>query len=224
MVEAGRSVPRRVGIKDVARAAGVSITTVSHVLSDRRPVSRETRERVLAAIEELGYRPNAAAQSLITRRTNTIGLVIPDITNPFYPALAKGMLDVLDPAGYSLMIFSTDGDPEAEARVIDRMLGHGVDGLAFAGYQGYAGQLEKVVERGSLPSRSGSPRSYRASTSSVSTTVAAVGRRPSSFSARAVPRSPSSPARSRASARTACWGTRTRSPLRRWRSASCTWT
>ncbi len=88
---------RRPSILLVAQEAGVSATTVSHTLNGRRPVATETRRRVLEAIDRLGYRPNVLARGLRTNRSQTIGLVIPDITNLFYPALARGLQDVLRP-------------------------------------------------------------------------------------------------------------------------------
>src|SRR5713226_2288798 len=84
-----------ISISEVAERAGVSVTTVSHALSGRRPVSEKTRERVMAAIADLGYRPNRLAGSLRTQRTHTIALVIPDITNPFYPEVARGLQSIV---------------------------------------------------------------------------------------------------------------------------------
>jgi LacI family transcriptional regulator len=75
---------------EVAAQAGVSVTTVSHVLSGRRPVAEATRTRVLQVMEELRYRPNTLAQSLRTRRTMTVALIVPDLTNPFYPMVLRG--------------------------------------------------------------------------------------------------------------------------------------
>src|SRR3954464_13692356 len=76
---------RRLSINDVARRAGVSPTTVSHSLSGKRPVATDTKDRILAVVAEMGFRPSEVARSLRTSRTNTVGLLIPDITNPFYP-------------------------------------------------------------------------------------------------------------------------------------------
>lgn len=95
------------GIVDVARAAGVSVSTVSQVLSGNRPVSEATRGKVMAAIAELDYVPHPGARSLRSRRTESVALLVPDITNPFYPLVAVGMQDVLLPAGYVLAVLST---------------------------------------------------------------------------------------------------------------------
>src|SRR3954468_17768908 len=98
-------------IADVALAAGVSTTTVSHALSGRRPVSDDVRARVTAAVVKLDYRANALARGLRTQRTQTVALVVPDITNPFYPDVARGVQDAIIEAGYQVVVCSTDGDP-----------------------------------------------------------------------------------------------------------------
>jgi LacI family transcriptional regulator len=126
---------RHVGITDVAHQAGVSITTVSHVLSGQRPVSAATTAKVQQVIAELGYEPNQLARGLRTQRTNTVALVIPDITNPFYPQIARGLQNILGPAGIQVLITSTDADPRAEDAAVQQMITRRVDGLAFAGYR-----------------------------------------------------------------------------------------
>ncbi|MER5651293.1 substrate-binding domain-containing protein [Streptosporangium sp. NPDC002524] len=138
----------RPSITRVARLAGVSATTVSHALNGRRPVAEETRRRVQAAIDQLGYRPNVLARGLRTSRSQTIGLIIPDITNPFYPALARGLQDVLGPAGYDEIISNTDGDRELERAAIDQMIARQVDGLAFAVFHTHAEDLLPVIGAG----------------------------------------------------------------------------
>ncbi|WP_185949432.1 LacI family DNA-binding transcriptional regulator [Microbispora sp. KK1-11] len=139
---------QRPSIRGVARLAGVSATTVSHTLNGRRPVAEDTRRRVLEAIEQLGYRPNALARGLRTSRSQTIGLAIPDITNPFYPALARGMQDVLGGAGYEQIISNTDGDRRRERAAIERMIARQVDGLAFAVFHTHAEDLAPAIEAG----------------------------------------------------------------------------
>ncbi|TYB56553.1 LacI family DNA-binding transcriptional regulator [Nonomuraea sp. PA05] len=138
----------RPSIRRVADLAGVSATTVSHTLNGRRPVAEETRRRVLQAIEQLGYRPNVLARGLRTSRSQTIGLIIPDITNPFYPALARGLQDVLGPAGYDQIISNTDGMRRIEQAAIEQMIARQVDGLAFAVFHTHAGDLLPVIEAG----------------------------------------------------------------------------
>ncbi|MFI6297176.1 substrate-binding domain-containing protein [Nonomuraea sp. NPDC050790] len=138
----------RPSIMRVAELAGVSATTVSHTLNGRRPVAEETRRRVLSAIDHLGYRPNVLARGLRTNRSQTIGLIIPDITNPFYPALARGMQDVLGPAGYDQIISNTDGDRATEQAAIEQMIARQVDGLAFAVFHTHAEDLLPAIEAG----------------------------------------------------------------------------
>lgn len=138
----------RPSITRVAELAGVSATTVSHTLNGRRPVAEDTRRRVLSAIEHLGYRPNVLARGLRTNRSQTIGLIIPDITNPFYPALARGLQDVLGPAGYDQIISNTDGDRATERGAIEQMIARQVDGIAFAVFHTHAEDLLPAIEAG----------------------------------------------------------------------------
>jgi LacI family transcriptional regulator len=121
-------------IADVARAAGVSVTTISHVLSGNRPVSLATQARVREVIEALGYRPNPVARSLRTQRSHTVGLVIPDITNPYYPMLARGLQDVIAEAGYHVFVCSTDARAERELEFVTDLAERRVDGLFIAAF------------------------------------------------------------------------------------------
>jgi len=122
---------RRPTQADVARLAEVSQTVVSYVLNDIRTVSisSETRKRVQDAIAELGYVPDNAARSLRSGRTMTIAAVIPDITNPFYPDLIRGIQNVTQASGYDLVTYNTDGTLEGEQRGIDTARRGRVDGL-----------------------------------------------------------------------------------------------
>ena len=101
-------------IKDVAREAGVSIATVSRVLNDIDVVNEDTKKKVKEAIKKLAYRPNIVARSLKTQRTNTIGIIIPDISNQFYPEIVRGAEDVANIYDYNIMLCNTDLDPEKE--------------------------------------------------------------------------------------------------------------
>lgn len=139
---------RHVSITDVATQAGVSITTVSHVLSGQRPVSAATTAKVQKVIAELGYEPNQLARGLRLRRTNTVALVIPDITNPFYPQIARGLQNVLGPAGVQVLVTSTDADPSAEDAAVQQMITRRVDGLAFAGYRADHRRVAAAAEVG----------------------------------------------------------------------------
>ncbi len=122
---------KRPTMKDVARLAGVSIQTVSTVVNDRATISDETRARILAAIDELGYKPLALARSLRTGSTRTIALVISDITNPFFAKLAETVEDLAHRAGYNLVLCNTHGDPDRERRYMQLATLNWVDGLLF---------------------------------------------------------------------------------------------
>jgi LacI family transcriptional regulator len=116
---------------DVARLARVSQTAVSYVLSNKPAVnlSDETRQRILAAAQELGYVPNSAARALRTRKSMTIANIIPDITNPFYPWFERGIQDAIESEGYDLIVFNTDGLREKEQRALRFARQGRVDGL-----------------------------------------------------------------------------------------------
>jgi DNA-binding LacI/PurR family transcriptional regulator len=116
-------------IYDVAKAAGVTAATVSNVLSGKRPVSEATRERVMKYVQELGYRPNQIARSLIKQRTKTVGLVIPNIGNPFYAALAKAVERITCTAGFRVFIISTNQDEHVGQKLLDDLLSRRVDGI-----------------------------------------------------------------------------------------------
>ena len=119
-------------LHDVAVKAGVSKTTVSHVINATRFVEEETRQRVLQAIQELHYRPNAAARSLTTGRTGTVGIVVSDASNPFFGELLLGVEEVLRPQNYALMICNTNETLEYEAHYLNLLLNQRVDGIIAA--------------------------------------------------------------------------------------------
>ena len=102
-------------ILDVALKAHVSIATVSRVVNkSHHKVNRATQERVLAAIRELDYRPNALAKGLLMKKTMTIGIIIPDISNPYYAEIVRGIQDVADQAGYAVTLHNTDKKQERD--------------------------------------------------------------------------------------------------------------
>jgi LacI family transcriptional regulator len=118
-------------IKDVARRAGVGIATVSRALHGSSQVSPETAARVLKVVEELGYRPNSTAQSLVSGRSHMLGLVVSDITNPFFPELFKGFEDVALENGYDVLVASTNYDTARTALCVQRMIERKIDGVAI---------------------------------------------------------------------------------------------
>ena len=121
-------------LRDVATAAGVHPATASRALNPgtRLLVSEETARRVLSAAAALGYRPNAVARSLRTRRSHTIGVLIPDLNNPLFPPMVRGLEDRLAAAGYVALIGNTDSDPARERMLFEQMRARHVDGFALA--------------------------------------------------------------------------------------------
>jgi LacI family transcriptional regulator len=120
---------QRVTIRAVANAAGVSVSTVSNVISGRhQQMSGETLTRVRAAMADLNYQPNPVARSLVTRRTATIGLVMSDVRNPLYPPVTVGAEAACRDAGYGLLL-ATAADPESELRSVELMYAKRVDAL-----------------------------------------------------------------------------------------------
>ncbi|GAB2832157.1 LacI family DNA-binding transcriptional regulator [Lentzea nigeriaca] len=127
-----RSVRKPASIKDVAAAADVSPTTVSHVLSGRRPVAEETAARVRSVVNRLGYVPASLARSLQAGFTSVVGLLIPDISNAFFADLAKGAEDAAHDLGYSLILCNTEFDPEREDRYLGMIRSRFIDGMVYA--------------------------------------------------------------------------------------------
>jgi LacI family transcriptional regulator len=123
-----------VKLRDVATLAGVHPATASRALNPetRLLVSEETANRVLAAAAELGYRPNTVARSLRTRRSHTVGVLIPDLNNPLFPPIVRGLEDRLDADGYVALIGNTDGDDARERKVFEQMRARHVDGYVLA--------------------------------------------------------------------------------------------
>ena len=119
-------------MKDIARDLGVSVVTISKVLRNHPDVGDHTRERVLARVKELDYRPNLAARSLVTGRTYLVGLVVPDLLHPFFAEIAKSISEVLRARGYYLIVSSSEEDPDLEEREIDQLLARRLDTLIIA--------------------------------------------------------------------------------------------
>ncbi|SMC26507.1 transcriptional regulator, LacI family [Clostridium acidisoli DSM 12555] len=118
-------------IKDVAKEAGVSIATVSRVLNDVDVVNEETKKKVIEAIKKLDYRPNIVARSLKTQKTRTIGIVVPDISNQFYPEIVRGAEDVANIYNYNVILCNTDLDSEKEVEYLKVLREKMVDGVIY---------------------------------------------------------------------------------------------
>lgn len=122
-----------VTIYDVAREAKVSMATVSRVLNGNPNVKPETRKKVKDVIERLDYRPNAVARGLASKKTTTVGVIIPDISNLYYSSLARGLDDIAEMYNYQIIITNTDNDPEKERDAFLGLVSKQVDGIVFLG-------------------------------------------------------------------------------------------
>ena len=122
-------VKKRVTIKDVAVEAGVSRQTVSRAINNQGEISPTTKERVLQAIEKLGYQPNRLAQGMVTQRTKTVALLVSDIANPFFPEVARGVQDCAREQGYNVFLCNTDGTAEEELETMQLLASQRVDGM-----------------------------------------------------------------------------------------------
>ena len=123
-----------VTIYDVAREAGVSMATVSRVINGNKNVKENTRKKVLEVIERLDYRPNAVARGLASKKTTTVGVVIPNITNSYFATLAKGIDDIAEMYKYNIILTSSDEDDDKEVAVVNNLFSKQVDGVIFMGY------------------------------------------------------------------------------------------
>lgn len=120
-------------IKDIAKKANVSITTVSLVINNKpHRISKETVDKVNKIIEECDYKPNVVAQSMITNKTKTIGLIVPDITNPFFSELSKGIEDALNKYGYNVFLCNSYNNIEKEKEYIKVLMDRKVDGIIMS--------------------------------------------------------------------------------------------
>ncbi|HHY92418.1 MAG TPA: LacI family transcriptional regulator [Firmicutes bacterium] len=137
------------GIREVAHEAGVSVATVSRVLNRSGYVKAETYQRVIAAIRKLRYVPNGVARSMVRGSTRTIGLILPDITNPYFPMLARGVEDAATTQGYLVILCNTDNNPDTEAMYLTLLREKCVDGLIYVSAAPRADHVQEFAE--SLP-------------------------------------------------------------------------
>ena len=136
-----------VTMRDISKKAGVSVTTVSHVINETRIVSDELRLRVLSAMEELRYRPNALARSLRRGETTTIGLIVPNNANPFFSEIARGIEDTTYKEGYSLILCNSDDDVSRELRYTRTLIDNQADGIIFVAAGGSEDSLQLLDDR-----------------------------------------------------------------------------
>jgi LacI family transcriptional regulator len=138
-------------MKEVARAAEVSVATVSHVINGTRFVSPELAGRVHKAMGALGYTPDATARSLRVRRTQTIGLVIPDNSNPFFAELARRIEEAGFDAGYTTILGNSGERPERERQYVSTLLSKRVDGLIIAPFRAVDDALKRLLDKAAIP-------------------------------------------------------------------------
>jgi DNA-binding LacI/PurR family transcriptional regulator len=134
-----------VTVRDIAQAAGVSISTVSRALSAPHMVSDRTRSKVISVAQELGYRPNKAARVLITGRTGNIGLVVPDIENPFFASVTKGVQSRARKAGFAVFIADSDEDASVEGELVQNLAAQ-VDGVVFCSPRTSEAEIRALAE------------------------------------------------------------------------------
>ena len=136
----------RVTIDDVARVAGVSKQPVSRAINDKPEISVETKQRILTIANEMGYRPSRLARAMNTQRTHLIGLVVPDIMNPFFPEVARGMQDAAFEQDYNVLLANSDDDPEIEIKTLETLAAQNVDGIVISSHQASDEALTKFCE------------------------------------------------------------------------------
>ncbi|MDA3939989.1 MAG: LacI family DNA-binding transcriptional regulator [Spirochaetia bacterium] len=156
-----------VTIKDIARHSGVSVSTVSRVLNKKPDVNTETELRVNKAIKKLGYSPSSVARGLVLKRSNVLGFVVPDITNPNFPELARGVVEKARQYGYSVIFFDTNHDNKVEKEAINLLRSKQVDGIIVSFSEANQVELGKLKEE-KFPA----VQIYRKSPNSVISTIA----------------------------------------------------
>lgn len=135
-------------IRDVAKRAGVAPTTISRVINNSGYVSKETRQRVEAAIAELGYVPNTLARSLRFKKTNTLALVVPDITNPFWTTVARGVEDAASDRDFNVILCNTDESEAEQEKYLTVLLQKQIDGILLAPARSTAEPVELIQRQG----------------------------------------------------------------------------
>lgn len=139
-----------VTIYDVAREAGVSMATVSRVVNGNPNVKPATRKRVTAVIDQLNYRPNAVARGLASRKTTTVGVIIPDVTNMYFSSLARGIDDVANMYKYNIILMNSDGNEQRELQAFNNLLAKQVDGVLYMG-NNLGAKLRREINRSKTP-------------------------------------------------------------------------
>jgi len=134
-------------IRDIARTAQVSVSTVSRVLNNKPDVNPITKDKIEKAIKELNYSPSNLARGLVLKKSNIIGFIVPDITNPSFPELARGIIIRARVYGYTVMFFDTDHDSQVEKEAINLMQNKQVDGIILSFDEANRDELEKLKKK-----------------------------------------------------------------------------
>ena len=139
-------------IYDVARESGVSVFTVSAVVNKKAHVGKRLRESVETAIRKLNYRPNLIARSLANRRTHTIGMIVPDIGNPFFPMVVRGAEDAAQKHGYNLLLCNSDDILDKEERAVELLLSKRVDGILLTkASENFRPPMQQMIKEVNIP-------------------------------------------------------------------------
>ncbi len=138
---------KRITISDVAKEAGVSMMTVSRAINNKDGISEATRQRILTIATEMGFQPSGLAQGLATQRTATVGLVVPDIANPFFALIARGIENVAYDNGYNVFLLNTDEDAEREMAALNSLWQKQVDGLILCSSRLAQTELNSWLEK-----------------------------------------------------------------------------
>ena len=142
----------KVTITDIAKIANVSVATVSRVINNKtKGVSDETRQRIWKIIDEQNFQPSAVARGLVTKTSNIIGVIIPDITNPFYPTLAKGVEDAAAERGYNTILCDGGNSPDKEASHLSFLNEHYVSGIIYNNFREISASTFEIIQRSKLP-------------------------------------------------------------------------
>jgi LacI family transcriptional regulator len=147
-----KKTPKSASIYDVARESKVSVFTVSAVINDKKHVGKKLRERVEAAIRKLNYRPNLIARSLAKQRTHTIGMIVPDIANPFFPMVVRGAEDAAQKHGYNLLLCNSDDTLAKEETAVELLLSKRVDGILLTkAAEDFRPSLMQMIKEVNIP-------------------------------------------------------------------------
>lgn len=134
-------------MKDIANEAGVSVVTVSRALNNKPDIEENTKKRIISIAEKAHYRPNQLARSFRTKKTNTIGLIVPDISNPFFSRIAMSIEIESYAAGYNLVVCNTNEDQEIEIQSVYNLIGRRIDGLIIAPVQNKSQHIVEFIEK-----------------------------------------------------------------------------